>query len=140
MLPYPRKQKVFALRLRREQTDAEKKLWSKLRDRRLCGVKFRRQHPIGPFVADFCCVEMRLIVELDGSQHMMQVESDRKRTRYLAQKGFRMLRFSNHHVLTQIDAVLERILEVLQSSTVDEGGTKDDLSVADERSWLKKSI
>ena len=101
----------MARRLRRAQTDAEKKLWLKLRDRRLCGVKFCRQHPIGPFVAGFCCAEMRLLIELDGSQHMMQMESDRKRTRYLGQKGFRMLRFWHDQVLTQTDAVCQKILE-----------------------------
>lgn len=115
MLPYPRKQKVFARRLRREQTDAERKLWSKLRDRRLCGAKFRRQHPIGSFVADFCCIETKLIIELDGGQHVENADADDERTSYLAGQGYRVLRFWDHEVLKDINAVTEVILQGLQS-------------------------
>jgi very-short-patch-repair endonuclease len=66
----------FSRSLRRSQTDAERHLWSRLRDRQLVGVKFRRQHPIGPFVVDFCCVERCLIIELDGGQHANQRDAD----------------------------------------------------------------
>lgn len=93
MLPYPGKQKVFARRLRRTQTDAERKLWTHLRDRQLCGAKFRRQHPIGKYITDFCCVEIELIIELDGSQHMQQGQADQRRSRYLEQRGDRVLGF-----------------------------------------------
>ena len=98
---------------RRGQTDAERLLWAKLRDRRLDGVKFRRQHPIGPYIADFCSAERRLVVEVDGGQHAQRATSDGQRTRYLAEAGYRVLRFWNPEVLTQIQAVLERISEAL---------------------------
>jgi adenine-specific DNA-methyltransferase len=101
--------------LRRTQTDAEKKLWSRLRDRQICAVKFRRQHPIGRFVADFCCLEKRLIVELDGGQHIANAEADRNRSRYLETKGFRVLRFWDNEVLGNLDAVMEQIVRVLNS-------------------------
>ena len=113
MLPYSHKQKIFARRLRGSQTDAERKLWSKLRDRQICRAKFRRQHPIGPFVTDFCCVESGLIIELDGSQHMQQAQADQERTLYLEQKGYRVLRFWDNEVLANIDGVLEQIARVL---------------------------
>jgi very-short-patch-repair endonuclease len=113
MLPYPRKQKTFARRLRRTQTDAERKLWLRLRDRQLCGAKFRRQHPIGPFLTDFCCMEIGLVVELDGSQHRVRALKDQKRSLYLQQRGYRILRFWDNEVLTNTDAVLEQIVRVL---------------------------
>ena len=114
MLPYPRKQKVFARNLRRTQTDAEKKLWSKLRDRQLSGIKFRRQHAIGKYIADFCCVESKLVIELDGSQHAQQSLADELRSHYLRQSGFCVLRFWDNDVLTKIDAVIEQIVGVLE--------------------------
>ena len=72
-----------ARQLRRDQSDAEQALWARLRDRQLCGAKFRRQHPIGSFVADFCCPQGKLIVELDGGQHAARVAADQKRSRFL---------------------------------------------------------
>jgi very-short-patch-repair endonuclease len=69
-------------KLRRDQTDAEQRRWTRLRDRQLCGAKFRRQHPIGPFAADFCCLQGKLIVELDGGQHAEDVAVDEKRSRF----------------------------------------------------------
>jgi very-short-patch-repair endonuclease len=102
-----------ARQLRRDQTDAEQRLWAKLRDRQLGGAKFRRQHPIGPFVADFCCPQRKLIVELDGGQHAEDVAADQKRSRFLEAQGYRVLRFWNHDVLKGTDAVLERIAEAL---------------------------
>ena len=98
---------------RRGQTDAERLLWAKLRDRRLGGLKFRRQHPIGPYITDFCCPEGRLVVEVDGGQHAERPTSDEERTRYPAEAGYRVLRFWNPEVLTQTQAVLERISEAL---------------------------
>jgi very-short-patch-repair endonuclease len=100
-----------AHQLRRDQTDAEQALWARLRDRQLFGAKFRRQHPIGPFVADFCCPERKLIVELDGGQHAARVAADQKRARFLQEQGYRVLRFWNHDVLGNTEAVLERIVE-----------------------------
>jgi very-short-patch-repair endonuclease len=102
-----------ARQLRRDQTDAEQALWARLRDRQLCGAKFRRQHPIGPFVADFCCPQGKLIVELDGGQHATRVAADQKRARFLQEQGYRVLRFWNHDVLGNTEAVLERIVEAL---------------------------
>jgi len=97
----------FARRLRRESTDAERLLWFHLRDRRL-GPKFRRQHPLGPYVVDFLSVEAALIVELDGSQHHADVDADR--THFLERRGYRVLRFWNHDALVRTEAVLEVIL------------------------------
>src|SRR5262245_8405518 len=108
MLPYPRHQKIRARRLRRERTDAEQKLWARLRDRQLCSAKFRRQHPIGPFIADFCCVERGLVVELDGGQHAEQIEADQRRTGFIERQGYRVLRFWDNAVLNDTNAVLER--------------------------------
>lgn len=102
-----------ARRLRRDQTEAERKLWARLRARQLCGVKFRRQHPIDRFVADFCCLEHRLVVELDGGHHAEQVETDQRRSALLARRGYRVLRFWDNEVMEDRDAVLERIAAVL---------------------------
>ena len=95
-----------ARQLRRAQTDAEQKLWSKLRNRRLLGYKFKRQQPIGCYIADFVCEDAKLIVELDGGQHSEQVEYDRRRTRYLESKGYQVVRYWNNEVLGQVDSVL----------------------------------
>ena len=102
---------------RRGQTDAEQLLWARLRDRRLDGVKFRRQHPIGPYITDFCSAEGQLVVEVDGGQHAQRETSDEERTRYLAEAGYRVLRFWNPEVLTQTQAVLGRISEALTHPT-----------------------
>lgn len=102
-----------ARQLRREQTDAEQTLWARLRDRQLCGAKFRRQHPIGPFVTDFCCPKRKLVVELDGGQHAEEIAADQKRSRFLEAQGYRVLRFWNNDVLSDTASVLERIAEVL---------------------------
>ena len=103
----------YARRLRREETDAERKLWSRLRDRRLCGVRFRRQHPIGPFIADFCCTEAELIIELDGGQHALQQNADRVRTEFLESQGYAVLRFWDNDIFTNIDGIRQRIVEAL---------------------------
>ena len=103
----------YARRLRRDQTDAERKLWSRLRDRRLYGARFRRQHPIGPFIADFCCTTAKLIVELDGGQHALQKRSDAERTAFLAGQGYRLIRFWDNEALTNTEGVLLRIIEAL---------------------------
>jgi very-short-patch-repair endonuclease len=98
----------FARRLRRDQTDAERVLWFRLRDRRLNGLKFKRQVPIDKYVVDFCCAEARLIIELDGGQHATRDESNR--TAVLEAMGYLVLRFWNNDVLQNRDGVLEEIL------------------------------
>ncbi|MVF24663.1 endonuclease domain-containing protein [Methylocaldum sp. BRCS4] len=101
--------KQLARTLRKQQTNAEKLLWSWLRNRQLEGCKFRRQQPIGPYIADFLSLEPKLIIELDGGQHSEQQEQDNQRTRYLQALGYRVLRFWNHEVLGDLEAVLEAI-------------------------------
>ncbi len=95
--------------LRRNQTDAEAALWRKLRGRGLGGYKFRRQVPVGPYVADFLCKEAMLIVEIDGGQHAEQVEYDRFREDFLKTHGYQVVRFWNNEVLTNLDGVLETL-------------------------------
>ena len=102
-----------ARNLRRQQTDVETKLWMRLRDRQLCGAKFRRQHPIGPYVVDFCCPDRGLIVELDGGQHAEQTAADQIRTRFLEADDYRVVRFWNHQVLEQMDAILEELVRLV---------------------------
>ena len=98
--------------LRRSSTEAERVLWRLLRSRRLGGAKFRRQHPVGRFIADFACVERFLIVEVDGGQHAGSVD-DALRTAWLAARGWRVIRFWNNQVLENPAGVLEEILRVL---------------------------
>jgi very-short-patch-repair endonuclease len=95
--------------LRQNQTEAEAKLWSRLRAHRMAGVQFRRQHAIGNYIVDFCSPRRKLIIELDGSQHLDQAEYDSERTKYLEAKGYRVLRFWNNQVMNEIDAVLNVI-------------------------------
>jgi very-short-patch-repair endonuclease len=92
--------------LRVNLTDAERHVWYRLRDRRLYGLKFRRQVPIGPFVADFVCREHSLVVELDGGQHASAVESDDRRAAWLERHGWRVIRFWNNEALENLDGVL----------------------------------
>lgn len=95
--------------LRRNMTDAERLLWQALRNRQITGYKFRRQHPFGDFILDFVCLEKMLAVEIDGGQHTERQASDNVRTEKLVSAGFRVLRFWNHEVLGQLEAVKERI-------------------------------
>jgi very-short-patch-repair endonuclease len=97
-----------ARRLRREATDAERRLWSRLRSRQLGGFKFRRQETIGYCVADFACMESMIVVEADGGQHSPAM--DHKRTEYLNQMGWTVLRFWNNDILQNTDGVLSIIL------------------------------
>jgi very-short-patch-repair endonuclease len=99
--------------LRKNLTEAEQRLWRKLKQRQLAGVKFRRQQPIGRFIVDFVCFEKSIIVEVDGGQHGEQVSYDAERTRWLEAQGYRVLRFWNNEVLGQTEAVLEAILAAL---------------------------
>jgi very-short-patch-repair endonuclease len=90
-------------------TEAENLLWSRLRHRRLDGLKFRRQVPLGPYILDFFCEEHRLVVEVDGSQHADRPEQDEKRTEWLEAHRCRVVRFWNNDVLRRTDSVLEAI-------------------------------
>ena len=105
--------RVRARTLRRDETDAEAIVWWQVRNRQLNGFKFRRQVPIGPYIADFVCQERRLIVELDGGQHAGSLR-DVIRDRYLERLGYRVLRFWNHEVFENTDAVLEHVVAVLE--------------------------
>ncbi len=104
---------AFARQLRQQQTDAEGLIWHLLRDRRLGGFKFRRQHPLPPYVLDFYCHELALCIELDGAQHADRVEQDARRDEALAAQGIRTLRFWNNEVLAQTEAVLDTIWQAL---------------------------
>jgi very-short-patch-repair endonuclease len=101
-----------ARQLRRVSTEAEKRLWSKLKDRRLAGHKFVRQEPIGPYFADFLCRETKLVIEVDGGQHNDSAH-DLRRDAFLRSQGFEVVRFWNADVLGAMDAVLATILEHL---------------------------
>jgi len=103
-----------AIVLRHSQTPAELKLWLYLRGGRLQGCSFRRQHAIGPFIADFCCIQKNLIIEVDGGQHTEQLEYDTARTCFLESRGYRVLRFWNHEVEQNIDEVIKAIQQVLE--------------------------
>ena len=102
-----------ARQLRRNLTDAERRLWYRLRARRFLNQKFRRQVPIGPYVADFACMHARLIVEVDGGQHAERAIEDRVREQFLNEQGFKTLRFWNNEVLGNLDGVLQRLAEEL---------------------------
>lgn len=106
----------FARNLRRDQTDGEQRVWSLLRDRRMAGMKFRRQHPVPPYVLDFYCDEARLAIELDGGQHAEQVRRDAMRSEFLAAQGIKVLRFWNNEVLSQPEAVAEAIWNAVAPS------------------------
>ena len=104
--------RVRARELRKTSPDAEQRLWQRLRNRQLCGWKFRRQHPIDRYFADFACVEAGLVVELDGGQHFAPegLRADARRTSALNAAGFQVLRFSDLEALTHTDDVLNSIL------------------------------
>jgi len=106
--------KALARKLRRDSTDAERTLWKYLRAHRMAGYKFRRQYIIEPYIVDFICLEKRLIVEADGCQHLEQESDDRIRTEYLESLDYRVLRFWNHDILRDTQAVLETIRSNLQ--------------------------
>ncbi len=100
-----------ARKLRREMPDSERKLWWRLRLRQLEGCRFRRQHPIGPYILDFVCLERRFVIEVDGGHHgePAQIEHDARRTRWLEGLGYVVMRVSNIGVLTNLDGVVDTI-------------------------------
>jgi very-short-patch-repair endonuclease len=105
--------KSRARQLRHSMTDAERRLWLAMRDRRLAGYKFRRQHPIEGFVVDFACTKYHLLVEADGGQHA-ENSADLQRTQRLVALGWRVLRFWNNDILANTEGVIETVLRELQ--------------------------
>mgnify|MGYP003972765117 FL=1 len=112
----PPKIKQNARDLRKNMTDAERTLWSRIKSRRLQGFRFRRQHPVGNYIVDFVCLELKLVIELDGGQHMDQQQYDERRDSFLKAQGFTVLRFWNNKVMKEVDGVLESILTFLPPS------------------------
>ncbi len=108
--------KIPARSLRRNQTEAEKLLWNRLRSRQLSGVKFRRQQPLGPYIADFCSLEPKLVIELDGGQHAETVEKDNERSKFLKAEEFQVLRVWNNEIFSNLDGVLGSIRLQLEAS------------------------
>ena len=111
------KTKHLAIQLRKKSTPAERKLWSKIRDDQL-GVTFRRQHAVGNYIPDFCCPKAKLILELDGSQHLEQVEYDNNRTKYFESLGYRVIRFWNNAIMKDINGVILSILHALEDGNI----------------------
>ncbi len=109
-IPGYRRKVSAARRLRRNSTDAERAMWRQLRDRRLQGHKFRRQVPFPPYVVDFLCDDAKLVIEVDGGQHDWNRAKDEIRTRFIEQLGFRVIRYWNNDVLSNMDGVLQQIL------------------------------
>jgi very-short-patch-repair endonuclease len=105
---------TLARRLRKNPTDAERRLWLRLRQKQLGGFRFRRQVPLGPYVADFVCQSEKLVIEVDGGQHSDKIEHDERRSAWLAANGYRVLRFWNNDVLGNTEGVLETILRTLE--------------------------
>ena len=113
------KTKHNAIQLRKKSTPAERKLWSRTRDDQL-GVNFRRQHAVVNYIPDFVCVQKKLIIELDGSQHLEQEEYDDERTKYLNSLGYKVIRFWNNEVTNNIDGVILAILHAMEDETTKE--------------------
>ncbi len=108
--------KVFgrAKALHRNMTPAEIKLWARLRAHRLGDIHFRNQHAIGPYIVDFCAPRRKLVIELDGSQHLEQTGYDEERTKYLESQGYTVIRFWNNDVMNNLEGVILAILDVLE--------------------------
>ena len=103
-----------AYNLRHNQTPAENKLWQILRMHQLNNVHFRRQHAIGPYIVDFCSPRQKIIIEVDGGQHLEQQEYDNERTAFFESRGFRVLRFWNNEIMQNLDQVVCVIIETLE--------------------------
>ena len=113
--------------MRNPMTRSEYKLWSALRGKKVAGLRFRRQHPIGPFFADFACLAARLVVEVDGNSHLTreQVEYDVRRTAYLRRAGYEVMRFWNVDVLTRLDIVIVQIEAAVAARVTARDESKD---------------
>ena len=116
---------AFAKDLRSHLTDAEKILWSKLREGRRQGIRFRRQHPIGPYIADFACARANLVIEVDGATHASDAERthDERRDAYMRDRGWHVLRFWNHDIYRNLNEVVDSIFAVATSFKVPDRGT-----------------
>lgn len=112
---YTQKSLNFAKHLRTGQTDCENILWQYLRGKRLNNIKFRRQVPIGKYVVDFVNLGKKLVIELDGSQHIDNLEYDKERTEYLTQNGYKVIRFFDNDITGNIENVLNSIIEIYNS-------------------------
>jgi very-short-patch-repair endonuclease len=110
---YDREPTLRSRELRNNPTPAECRLWQHIRNRQLSGIRFNREVPIGPFICDFAARTAKLIIELDGGQHAVRTAEDERRTRFLASRGYRVLRFWNSDVLENVEGVLQVIEEVL---------------------------
>jgi very-short-patch-repair endonuclease len=110
------KTKHQAIKLRKELTPPERKLWSRIRNDQL-GVTFRRQHAVGNYIPDFSSPKAKLIIELDGSQHLEQVDYDEERTKYLEAQGYKVIRVSNNDVMKDIESVIRAIILAMESES-----------------------
>ena len=117
--------KIFggAKELHRNMSPAEAKLWKHLRAHQMGDVHFRNQHAIGNYIVDFCAPRKKLIIELDGSQHLDQAEYDEERTKYLETKGYKVLHFWNNDVMNQLETVLQTIWNILNDGERDQRKT-----------------
>ena len=106
--------RILARELRHNMTDVERRLWHHLRRKQRDGYRFRRQHPIGPYISDFACLNPKLVIELDGSHHIDQMLEDQWRTECIEAEGFAVIRFWNQQVLDGLDDVLGEILRTLR--------------------------
>jgi len=107
----------YAKALRKRSTDAEATLWYYLRAKRLNGLKFKRQQPIGNYIVDFVCFEKKMIVELDGSQHLQNEAYDKHRDGWLKNQGYHVMRFNNIEFFENKDPILEKIAEICMNRT-----------------------
>lgn len=121
--PLPARTRTFARELRSTATDAESLIWYQLRAKRFQGYKWRRQHPLPPYIVDFYCHSVRVVIELDGGQHTK--EGDAVRTAFLEKQGCEVLRFWDNDVFCQTEAVLDAIYEVLQARSRSPGPSPD---------------
>ncbi|GMV33280.1 MAG: endonuclease domain-containing protein [Chloroflexi bacterium CFX1] len=110
------KTRTRAIELRKELTPAERKLWARIRNDQL-GVNFRRQHAIGKYIPDFVCIKKKLIIELDGSQHLEQEEYDGERTKFLESQGYKVIRFWNNQIMNDINGVIKVIQFALENGS-----------------------
>ena len=118
LLPYSKRVLGYARRLRVcRQTPAERRLWTQLRGRKLRGLKFRRQVPLGPFIADFVCARHKVIIELDGDSHDCKGAYDQRRTLYFGLRGYRVIRYLNDELYEDLEGVLEDIVERMINKT-----------------------
>ncbi len=103
-----------ARHLRKNMTDAERKIWHSIKGKKIKNHRFRRQHPIGPYIVDFVCLENRIVIEIDGGQHAWQKETDEKRTKWLESEGYRVIRFWNNQIMNEFNGVIQILWNMLE--------------------------